>query len=94
NNQILGVLSFTMGLSSLGTENVTFYAWVGLMFVALVWGVSTQRFTRHLRMLQVIEHPRGAPFYILKRSFVAFVGIGFLASVAVGFLTKTGLQWL
>jgi len=91
-NTIFGVIAIAYGVGCFSPDATQFYAWFGLVFMAIAWHASFLGLKQSLRILKNIEHPRMSFKYILKRTYVALIGWLFLSCIALGLLTSNGIS--
>ena len=86
-NQIVGVTGFGIALGCVGLNLPNYFAWLGSLFVLLVWADGIASYKGSLDALRIVNDPSMRPLNILWRARVALVGWLFLGSVALGWVS-------
>jgi len=86
-NQVIGVTGFGTALGCVGLELPSHFAWLGLLFLLLVWADGIARYKGSLAALRIVNDPSMRPASLLWRARIALVGWLFLGSVAFGLVT-------
>lgn len=90
-NNIVGALSFSLALGSLGTGSPRFYGTISLMFVIMIMGSYGKQFERVYQIWREQNHPLIQVRVVWRAFKICLFGLTMLVAVALGGLTQNGV---
>lgn len=93
-NDVVGVLSFSLALGSVGTDAPRFYALLSMLFLIALMARHGTQYERVYKLWREQSHQFTRPQAVWRFFSVCLFGWMTLGAVALGVLTKRGLLGL